>query len=347
MNPDPESSPPPSPSPGEEARRAVLCEFADDVRRRLEADTTPAGQLLSSHTGRQLDLVGSERYTHWFREVGRRHGFDQETTLAAIAGSDVTKVSIFSETARSHFGTTAGRVAALAAQDDLRYGRAFAAYTPLENLYMHAEAGRHYTRNELARRGAPVLDPCEAERMAREASEGVLGHDSFNAGFGRHKLKPLLAARYQEPPEAFGYPTSRTPVGFLVQVLDRIEGCDPETMLRYVTEEVVQRKAPIAQAIRVGLIENFDFLLEVYDRIVPDSLATLPPDQAGVFRESPAMQDFVRGLRRACKIVSLLGEPPSTGDDGFYHLKHGAGWVLLDSLEVFRHHFLMAAGAVT
>jgi len=330
----------------QEARRRVLHEFTVDVRRRLEGDTSPAGQLVSNHIGRQLDLAGSERYTRWFRDEGERSGFDQSTTLAAVAGSDVTKAAPFSEAARAQFGTTAEHVATLVAQDDLRFGRAFAAFTPLEDLYMHAEAGRCYTQADLARRGAAALGRGDAEQLARETAEAILGHDSFNAGFGRRKLKPLLIARHREPAEAFDYPTSRTPSGFLVQVLDRIEGCDPETMLRYVTEEIVQRQGSIAQAIEIGLIDNFHFLLEVYEQIVRDSLAVLAPSQVPVFRESPAMQDFILGLRRIAKILVLLGDPPILHPDGFYHLKRGTHRVRLDSLEAFRENFLAAAAVV-
>src|SRR5215210_7116487 len=104
----------------QEARRRVLHEFTADVRRRLEGDSSPAGQLLANHIGRQLDLGGSERYTRWFRDVGERSGFDQGITLAAIAGSDVTKMAPFSEEARAQFGTTAEHVDALVARGDLR-----------------------------------------------------------------------------------------------------------------------------------------------------------------------------------------------------------------------------------
>jgi hypothetical protein len=329
----------------EETRRNLFRAFAQDVRRLLEKDTSPSGQMLFHHIRRQLDLVSSERYTRWFREVGARYGFDQETVLAAVAGSDVTKMALFSEAARAHFGTTGEHVQALAGHGDLRYGRAFAEYTPLENLYMHAEAGRHYTQMELTRRTAGLLDPFWAEGVALLASESIIGHDSFNSGFGQHRLKPLLAAKYHVSPETFAYPTARTPAGFLVQVLDRHEGCEVETMLRYVTEGVNQRQESISQAIRNGLIDNHDFLRETHDRLVQDARDVLTPHQARVFLESPAVQDFTQGIRRIPGILELLGSPPSPDGEGYYHLTRGKVRVRLDSLEVFAEHFLAACGA--
>jgi hypothetical protein len=341
--------PPPPPAAGregrEETRRQVLRDFTADVRRWLAEDSSPVGQFIFAHISRQLDVVGSAPYTCWFEEVGRRWGFDPDVTLAAIAGSDVARATPFSATARAHFGSTQERVQALAAQGDLRFGRAFPTYTGLENLYMHAEAGRHYTRTELERRAAALLDPQGAGRLAREVSDAILGHDSFNAGFGRHKLKPLLAGKYQEPVEAFDYPTSKTPAGFLVQVVDRLEGCEPPTMLRYVTEGVTQRQEPISQAIQTGLIDNTRFLGEVHDLLVRDARQVLPPAQAQVFLESRAMQDFAQGLNRLPAILGLLGSPPSPDADGFYRLSRGTGRVRLDSLEVFAEHFLAACGS--
>jgi hypothetical protein len=328
------------------ARQRLLREFAEDVRRRLEQDTSPVGQLTCAHIGRQLDLVASERYADWFGTVGKPLGFDQDVVLAAIAGSDVTRMSLFSETARRNFGTTEERVAALAARNDLRYGRAFPTYTALENLYMHAEGARHYTQDEIIRRATGVLDPAATGRLAREVSESILGHDSFNAGFGQHKLKPLLAAKYQERPDAFDYATSCTPSGFIVQVVDRLEGCEPDTMLRYVSEGVLQRKEHISDAIRTGLIDNASFLREVHDRIVSDCRAMLPAEQVAVFLASPPMQDFVRGLARIPHILALFGEPPAPESDGFFHLRNAGGRMPIDSLEAFRQHFVPAAAAL-
>src|SRR5271157_2294894 len=307
------------------ARRRLLREFTDDTRRRLEADQTLVGQLTATHIGRQLDLAASEPYTHWFQETGERFGFDQLITLAAIAGSDVTRLSQFSETARAHFGTIEERVRELAARGDLRYGRVFETYTGLENLYMHAEGARHYTQTELARRG-----------------EAILGHDSFNAGFGQHKLKGLLAAKYGGSPDTFDYATSRSPSSYLVQVLDRLEGCEPETMLRYVTEGVMLRKEPISQAIKTGIIDNAAYLLEVYDRIVQDARQMLAAAPFPVFLTFPGMQAFTHALERLPHILGLLGTPPSVAADGFYHLRDGDRYVRLETVEAVREHFLPA-----
>jgi len=324
------------------ARRRLLREFTEDTRRRLEADQTLGGQLPRPTSGRQLDLAASEPYTHWFQETGERFGFDQLVTLAAIAGSDAIRLSQFSETARAHFGTTEERVRELAARGDLRYGRVFETYTELENLYMHAEGARHYAQTELTRRGATVLGPLHAERVAREVAEAILGHDSFNAGFGQHKLKGLLAAKYGGSPDTFDYATSRSPTGYLVQVLDRLEGCEPETMLRYVTEGVVHRKEPISQAIKTGIIDNAAYLQDVYDRIVQDARQVLAAAPFPVFLAFPGMQAFTRGLERLPHILGLLGTPPSVAADGFYHLRDGDRNVRLETVEAVREHFLPA-----
>jgi hypothetical protein len=328
----------------EETRRALFKGFAQDVRRRLEEDDSPSGRMLFHHIRRQLDLVSSEQYTRWFRDVGERSGFEQETVLAAVAGSDVTKVTLFSEAARKNFGTTAEHVQALAARNDLRYGRVFAEYTPLENLYLHAEGGRHYTLTELTRQAALSLEPFQAERVALVASEAILGHDSFNAGFGQHRLKAFLAAKYHEPVEAFNYPTAQTPAGFLVQVLDRLEGCDPDTMLRYVTEGVNQRRETITQAIKTGLIDNYAFLRENYERLINDAREVLTPSQARVLLESPPMRDFAQGLQHIPGILAHFGTPPSPDADGFYYLTRGIGRVRLDCLEAFGEYFPAACG---
>ena len=324
------------------ARRRLLREFTDDTRRRLEADQTLVGQLTATHIGRQLDLAASEPYTHWFQETGERFGFDHLVTLAAIAGSDVTRLSQVSETGRAHFGTTEERVRELAARGDLRYGRVFETYTGLENLYMHAEGARHYAQTELARRGAAVLGPLHAERVARDVAEAILGHDSFNAGFGQHKLKGLLAAKYGGSPDTFDYATSQSPTGYLVQVLDRLEGCEPETMLRYVTEGVVHRKEPISQAIKTGIIDNAAYLLEVYDRIVQDARQVLAAAPFSVFLTFPGMQAFTHALERLPHILGLLGTPPFVAADGFYHLRDGDRYVRLETVEAVREHFLPA-----
>jgi hypothetical protein len=325
-----------------EARQRLFRQFADDVRRLLGEDTTAVGQLTYTHISRQLDLAASDRYTRWFQEVGESFGFDQGVTLAAVAGSDVTRMSMFSETSRANFGTTEERVRALAARGGLLYGRVFETYTALENLYMHSEGGRHYTQTELARRSAAILGSFEAEKAAREVAESLVGHDSFNAGFGQHKLKALLAAKYGEPVEAFDYATARSPSGFLVQVLDRLEGCEPETMLRYVTEGVLQRKESISQAIRTGLIDNAAYLAEVRERIVQDARQVLTAEQVRVLLDFPGMQDYTRKVKNLPQMLSLLGTPLAPDTDGFYYLAYGGDRIRLDSLDVFREHFLSA-----
>src|SRR5712691_9485284 len=103
-----------------EEAQEILRAFAADVYGLLLRDSTPAGLLIRNHIGRQLDLAGSERYARWFEQVGGPLGFDQATTLAAVAGADVTKVAPFSEVARANFGTTQDRVGALAAAGELR-----------------------------------------------------------------------------------------------------------------------------------------------------------------------------------------------------------------------------------
>ncbi len=327
-----------------QARQRLFRQFADDVRQLLGADTTMVGQLTYTHISRQLDLAASDPYTRWFQNVGKSFGFDQGVTLAAVAGSDVTRMSMFSETSRANFGTTEERVRMLAGTGGLFYGRAFPAYTALENLYMHAEGGRHYTQTELAQRSVAILGSVEAEKAAREVAESLVGHDSFNAGFGQHKLKVLLAAKYGEPPEAFDYATARSPSGFLVQVLDRLEACEPETMLRYVTEGVVQRKESITQAIKTGLIDNAAYLAEVRERIVQDARQVLSAEQVRVLLDFPGMQDYTRKVQDLPRMLSLLGAPPAPEVDGFYYLVGGER-VRLDSLDVFREHFLSAVAA--
>jgi hypothetical protein len=325
-----------------EALRRLFRQFADDARRLLGEDTTPIGQLTYTHISRQLDLAASERYTRWFQGVGQSFGFDQEVTLAAIAGSDVTRMSMFSDTSRANFGTTEERVRMLAGREGLLYGRAFPAYTALENLFMHAEGGRHYTQAELCQRCVALLGSLEAEKVAREVAESIVGHDSFNAGFGQHKLKPLLAVKYGEPVETFDYATARTPSGFLVQILDRLEGCEPETMLRYVTEGVVQRKESITQAIKTGLIDNAAYLAEVRDRIVHDAREVLSTAQVHRLLEFPGMQDYTRKVQDFPRLLTLLGTPPVPEVDGFYYLTDGGERIRLDSLDVFRQRFLSA-----
>jgi hypothetical protein len=327
-----------------EARRRLFRHFADDVRRLLGEDTTPVGQLTHTHISRQLDLAASDRYTRWFQDVEKSFGFDQDVTLAAIAGSDVTRISMFSDTSRTNFGTTEERVRLLTIQGGLLYGRAFQAYTALENLYMHAEGGRHYTQMELARRCADILSAAEADKASREVAESLVGHDSFNAGFGQHKLKALLAAKYGEPVEAFDYATARSPSGFLVQVLDRLEGCEPETMLRYVTEGVEQRKESISQAIKSGLIDNAAYLAEVRDRIMQDARQVLTAEQVRVLLDFPGMQDYTRKVQDLPRLLALLGTPPVPEADGFYYLASDGQHIRLDSLDVFREHFLSAVG---
>jgi hypothetical protein len=306
----------------------------------MEEDPSLPGRFLAGHIRRQRDLILSERYDRWFREIGEAAGFDQATILAAIVGSDVTKAGLFSPHARAHFGTTEEHVAALAAQNELRFGRVFSAYSPLENLYQHAEGGRHYTLLELRRRGAAALGGA-AEQEAIAASEAIVGHDSFNSGFGQHKLKSLLAARHNEPLATFDYPASVTPAGFIVQVVDRLEGCDPATMLRFVEEGVGQRSEPISVAIRTGVLDNYHYLREAHARILEDARRVLSAEQARLLAESPAMQDFTAGLDRVGRILTLLAEPDLDGD-GFYRLQREEEWVRLDSIEAFRMHFLPA-----
>jgi hypothetical protein len=332
-----------------EEAQVILRAFAADVYALLQQDSTAAGLLIRNHIGRQLDLVGSERYALWFAQVGQPLGFDQATALAAVAGSDVTKVGPFSEVARSNFGTTQDRVSALAAAGDLRFGRAFTNWTPLENLYAHSEGGRHYVRDELLRRAEP-LGAETAHKVASDASEGVVGHDSFNAGFGQRKLKPLLASRHNEPADAFDYPKSTTPVGFIVQTLDRIESCDPETMLRFVSEGVVQRNEPISLAIKTGVIDNAFYLREVWALIRQDARQALAPAAYEAFLQSPAMLDFVDGLERLPGILALFGQFGLPAGDGCFRLKRGKDLMRVDSLETFKEHFLPAikeAEAVT
>lgn len=299
--------------------------------------------MIYDHISRQLDLAASASYSRWFRESGDRGGFDQDVTLAGIAGSDVTKMCLASATARAQFGSTEERVRALAARGDLRYGRDFASYTGLENLYMHAEAGRHYTQTELTRRGNEVLDPIEAEQVAREVAESLVGHDSFNAGFGQTKLKALLAGKHGGPVEDFDYAISRSPSGFLVQVLDRLDACEPETLVRYVTEGVAQRNESITQAIKTGLVANSAYLAETRDRLVQDAREVLTAEQVRILLDFPGMQDLDRGVRHLPQILALLGTPPEPGEDGFYSLAGDGGPVRLDSLASFETHFLPRA----
>ncbi len=326
------------------ARRQLLADFAADTRRRLGLDGSAVGQVLAEHVGRQLDLVASDPYADWFAAAGRAAGFDPAVVAAAIAGTDVTRASRFSAAARGRFGTTAGRVADLAAAGDLRYGRAFADVSGLEDLYMHAEAGRHYTRAELTRRASAVLPVGVAARMAAEVADAVVGHDSFNAGFGRHRLKPLLAARHGGPAESFDYPASQSPAGFLVQVLDRVEGLDPRTVVRYVTEGVSQRGEPITVAVRSAIVDQAAYLPEVFDQIARDARATLDAAALAALDTFPGLRALARHLDVLPRVAGLLGTPLA---DGFYHLRVGGRDVPLDGLAAVREHFLSAARAVT
>jgi hypothetical protein len=125
-------------------------------------------------------------------------------------------------------------------------------------------------------------------------------------------------------------------------VLDRLEGCEPETMLRYVTEGVVHRKEPISQAIKTGIIDNAAYLQEVHDRIVQDARQVLAAAPFSVFLAFPGMRAFTRGLERLPHILGLLGTPPSVAADGFHHLRDGDRYVRLETVEAVREHFLPA-----
>jgi hypothetical protein len=323
------------------ARQRVLTTFIADTRQRLEDETSAFGKLIARHIGRQLDLARSDRYATWFHDIGEALGFDQLVTLAAIAGSDVTRTSQFSASASGHFGTTEHHVRDLAQQGDLRFGRAFSGvFGGLEDLYMHAEAGRRYTRNEIGRRAVPLLPLPDAEQLSNQVADAIMGHDSFNAGFGRHKLKPFLAAKHGGAPEDYDYPISRSPTGFLVQVLDRLEGFDPETMLRYVAEGVAQRKEPISLAIRSGIIDNVAYLQDVFDQIITDARSVLTDDAFAAFLDFPGMRVFADELERSPRMLRCFGTPPVVMPDGFYHLRHAGLNICLNTLESVRDHVL-------
>lgn len=207
---------------------------------------------------------------------------------------------------------------------------------------MHAEGGRQYTLDALRERGQATPGLLQWEETARAVSNAILGHDSFNAGFGRHRLKPMLAARHKTVPERFDYPSSQTPEGFLVQILDRLEGFEPGSMLRYVTEGVMDRREPISLAIRVGIIDNLAYLRECYDTILLDADRQLQAQSSTMLRSFPGLHDFTTQLARTASLPAMLGTPPIPHADGFYHRQSRSGDVALDSLEAVEDYLMTA-----
>lgn len=311
---------------------ALLREFTDETRRGLERATSAFGAQVAEHIARQLETASSAAHTDWFREAGEAAGFDQHVTLAAVAGTDVTKPSRGCPVSRAQFGLVSERVAALDASGQLRFGRSFAEFGPLEDLYMHAEGGRAYTLEALLGRGRGVMG---ANELGRRVSEAIVGHDSFNAGFGPHKLKPMLARRHGGSAADYTYPRSNSPDGFLVQVLDRLEGAETETMIRYVAEGVTDRGEPIATALKVGVVDNAAFLTEVSEQIRQDARAVLSPDAQAALLRCPASQTFEARLATLSRLVSRLSPPPA-GNDGSYHVRLDNGSVVLDTLQAVR-----------
>lgn len=330
-----------------DSSRKVLREFVDDVLQLLQLDETQPGRFLVNHIRRQTELASSPRYHEWFRLHGEKLGFVEELTLAAVAGSDVTKISMISPTARRHFGTTAERVAALAAAGDLRYGRVFASYSPLENLYMHSEAGRHFTFEEIVRRGSTSFGRDAASSLARAASDSIIGHDSFNAGFGRYRLKQLLAEKHRLSIRAFDYPVSCTPTGFIVQALDRLEGCDAETMVRYVLESNTDFDKPLAESVISRLWHNYFYLKDVQESLLRESAEKLTSPQHACFRDSPVMADLGAALDRIPRLLSLIERPDSGDGASAFYLRTGAGRRKIESLDAFRVHFVAVASTLT
>lgn len=326
------------------ARDALLSGFVDDTRRKLERSTSALGRMTARHIGRQLDLLDSDIFGKWFQTSGAPAGFDHAVTRAAVAGSDVTRPSGACSIVRQQFGLTEDRVRALAAGNGLAYGRVFDQFGPLEDLYMHAEAGRHYTLAELLRRGQSGA--LWWRRAARAASDAIVGHDSFNAGFGEQRLKPMLAARHGAAAAEFDYPASRSLDGFLVQVLDRLDGFEAETMIRYVTEGVSNRGEPLPVAIRVGIVENAEYLRAAYDRLLDDARRRMSASAFEAFLGFPGMQEFSARLGRVSRLVGLLGRP---ADGRAYLLTVGPRSVVaLDSLHAVRAHLpraLLSAAA--
>ena len=126
-------------------------------------------------------------------------------------------------------------------------------------------------------------------------------------------------------------------------VLERVEGVEPESMLRYVTEGVVERNESISLAVKTGIVDQAAYPREVYDRIGREAQAMLSPAAAAAFATFPGLRAFARHLEVLPVLLDLLGEPPPSLADGFYHLRVDGRVVALDSLDAVRNYFLPAA----
>lgn len=318
----------------------VLSRWIDEAQLFYASDSSGPGVQNSTHIQRQVDAISAQNSIKWF-EANKKLGFNLDEARAAIVGTDLTKFHPTLTDSALNAGRSVPKLAPLRyVPEELQVTGS----NTLPNLFAHSEGGMSITFTKLVELGKKEgLTPRQANNLAYRVAEHIVGHDSFRYGFGEDFLRPQTAAQTGIATERLLYPTSRTPSGFVVQLLDRVEATMPETQLRYVKERVTFRGSSIEEAIDGSIVTGYKWLREAYDGLLKDAKAILTPEQYRALLESPHNNELLIGLRRFEKSLELFRKNP----DGSFDFNTGDKWIKLTDFETFEKYYIQSVKRYT
>lgn len=298
--------------PDSVVERAVLKEWTGEALGTLKsaAQREPTGKAAMNLAHIEAQIEKLQTYKQWFDQK-KKLGFDIKQVEAAIAGSDLTKYTPDNTALWSEKATKNPQF-----KEQIAYGPGNLSphASPLHNLFLHAQGGAGQAFVRLVDIGKKRgLSQQASEALALKVAGHITGHDSFGAGFGQQTLKPALSKLAKVEESTLQYPASKTPAGFIVQLMDRMDGLTEKTLLRKVLEGK-ERGLDLQLSIKSAFVEETAWSKNILSKMRQDAKAHLTPEQYKAFIESPMFQDYNRRLFAIKELVKLNGPI----DDGLH-----------------------------
>ena len=333
-------------SEDEISRAASL--FASTILQRfydLDAPLGTPGNIQAREIQNQLNMV-RVKYAEWFNQEGLNIKVNSGIVEAAIVCTDVTKKDpnetmywvqkLPSEDGPHVTNKSLGidlSIRAIIPDDRIAWDN------PLVALLFHSTAGTGFAQyhfNTFLNKES--LSPPQHAELVQRTSDAIIGHDTFNAGFGKAILKgevqKILAL---ENGYTIEYQRSQTPEGFIVQILDRLDACGNTTQRRYVQESFSRLDSTTNEAKRCktaimsGIVRNAQWMKACVRSIEKDIKATIhdPYQREGILR-SPLFQDLKKEVARLQDNANLF-----VPERNAIAMKTPEGLIKIESIEQF------------